>query len=81
MILDLMQVSEACRGQGIGRRLFGAGKEGSRKAGAKGLYISACSSEETIAFYSAMGASLTPPPIPEIAEDKLFDLQMVCPVI
>lgn len=81
MILDLMQVSEACRGQGIGRKLFEAGKEEARKAGAKGLYISACSSEETIAFYSAMGATLTPTPIPEIAEDEPYDLQMVCPVI
>ena len=27
MILDMMQVSAACRGQGIGRKLFNAGKE------------------------------------------------------
>ena len=46
MILDVMQVSAAYRGRGIGRRLFDFGKEEARKAGAKGLYISACSSEE-----------------------------------
>ena len=78
MILDMMQVSAACRGQGIGRKLFAAGKEEARKAGAEALYISACSSEETIAFYKAMGAEMTDCPIKEIAEDEPYDLQMVC---
>ena len=78
MILDLMQVSATCRGQGIGRKLFDIGKEEARKAGAKALYISACASEETIAFYKAMGAKLTDCPIKEIAEDEPYDLQMIC---
>ena len=78
MILDLMQVSATYRGQGIGRKLFDVGKEEARKAGAEALYISACSSEETIAFYKAMGAKLTDCPIKEIAEDEPYDLQMVC---
>lgn len=77
MILDMMQVSAACRGQGIGRKLFDAGKEEARKAGAEALYISACSSEETIAFYKAMGAELADCPIKEIAEEP-YDLQMIC---
>lgn len=80
MILDLMQVSAGYRGKGIGRRLFDLGKEEARKAGAKALYISACSSEETIAFYRAMGAEITDTPIKEIAEDEPYDLQMVCVV-
>lgn len=78
MILDLMQVSAACRGQGIGKKLFAAGKSEAKKAGAEALYISACSSEETVAFYRAMGAELTDCPIKEIAEDEPYDLQMVC---
>ena len=78
MILDMIHVSAACRGQGIGRKLFDVGKEEARKVGAKALYISACSSEETIAFYKAMGAELTDCPIKEIAEDEPYDLQMVC---
>lgn len=78
MILDLMQVSATYRGQGIGRKLFDVGKEVARKAGAEALYISACSSEETIAFYKAMGAEHTDCPIEEIAEDEPYDLQMVC---
>ena len=78
MILDQMQVSAACRGQGIGRKLFDVGKEEARKAGAEALYISACSSEETIAFYKAMGAKLAEHPIKEMADDEPYDLQMVC---
>ena len=80
MILDMMQVSSECRGQGIGRRLFEAGKDEARKNGAGALYISACSSEETIAFYRAMGSDLASDPIKEIAEGEPFDLQMICPV-
>ena len=80
MILDMMQVSSECRGQGIGRRLFEAGKDEARKNGAEALYISACSSEETIAFYRAMGSNLASDPIKEIAEEEPFYLQMICPV-
>ena len=80
MILDMMQVSSECRGQGIGRRLFEAGKAEAKKNGAQALYISACSSEETIAFYRAMGSELAGNPIKEIAEEEPFDLQMICPV-
>ena len=80
MILDMMHVSSECRGQGIGRRLFEAGKDEARKNGAEALYISACSSEETIAFYRAMGSDLTNNPIKEIADKEPFDLQMICPV-
>lgn len=78
MILDMMQVSAEYRGQGIGRMLFDAGREEAGRAGAKALYISACSSEETIAFYRAMGAQLSDDPIKEIAEAEPYDLQMIC---
>ena len=78
MIIDMMQVSAECRGLGIGRRLFRRGKEEARKAGAEALYISACSSEETVAFYKAMGSKLTDFPIERIADDEPYDLQMVC---
>ena len=80
MILDIMQVSASYRRQGIGRRLFEKGVDEARKCGAKELYISACSSEETIAFYRSMGARLTNDPIKEIADDEPFDLQMTCVV-
>ena len=80
MILDMMQVSASYRGRGIGRKLFDEGKKEARKAGAEALYISACSSEETIVFYKAMGAELTDCPIKEIAESEPYDLQMICSV-
>ena len=80
MILDQMHVSAACRGQGIGRKLFEKVKDEAKRAEAKALYISACSSEETIAFYKAMGARLTDCPIKELAEAEPCDLQMVCGV-
>ena len=38
------------------------------------------SSEETIAFYRAMGSFLAENPIEEMAEEEPFDLQMVCSV-
>ena len=81
MILDLMHVGEKYRGTGIGRQLFNLGKAEALKAGAKALYISACSSEEAIAFYRAMGAEITDNPISEMAEAEPFDLQMTCPVM
>lgn len=80
MILDMMQVSAECRGMGIGRRLFKIGKKEALKAGAKELYISACSSEETIAFYRAMGAEITDDPIKQLEEDEPFDVQMICKI-
>lgn len=80
MILDMMQVSASYRGKGVGRRLFEKGVIEARKCGAKELYISACSSEETIAFYYSMGARLTKDPIKEIADDEPFDLQMTLAV-
>ena len=78
MILEMMYVSAPYRGSGLGRKLFDLGREEAKKAGAKALYISACSSEETIAFYKAMGAELTDRPIQKMAEAEPCDLQMVC---
>lgn len=81
MILDLMQVSEPYRRHGIVKRLFAFGIETAKAAGAKGLYISACSSEETVAFYKAMGAELSKEPIKEIADSEPFDLQLLVPIL
>ncbi len=80
MILDLMYVSADHRGRGIGRRLFEKAVDEAQRSGARELYISACSSEETIAFYRAMGAELTNEPIREMADKEPCDLQMTRPV-
>lgn len=80
MILDMMHVDAQYRGKGTGRRLFEIGKATALKAGARALYISACSSEETIAFYKTMGAFLAENPIKSIAEKEPYDLQMICTI-
>ena len=76
MVLDIIQVDRAFRGQGIGRQLFDLTVAEAKNAGAKELYISACCSEETVNFYKAMGAVPTNDPIPEIAEAEPYDIQM-----
>lgn len=77
MVLDIIQVDRAFRGQGIGRQLFVLAVAEARKAGARELYISACCSEETVGFYKAMGAVVTDDPIPGIAESEPYDIQMI----
>lgn len=53
--LDLLIISNECRHQGIGRRLFMSAVEKAIFFNAKSLYISAHSSEGSIAFYKKMG--------------------------
>lgn len=77
MIFDVIQVDRAYRHRGIGRMLWEKAAAEARMCGAKELYISACPAEETIAFYSAMGADITDAPITSIAEEESDDLQMV----
>ena len=81
MILDLIQVDKEFRGQGIGRILWEKAVEEAQLNGAKELYISACPSEETINFYTTMGASVTDNPIVSIANDEPDDLQLVYPIV
>ncbi len=80
IVLDMMHVSRNYRGQGIGKRLFQQAKEKAKEIGAKQLYISAFSSEDTIKFYISMGCEITNNPIIKIAEDEPFDIQMVCDI-
>ena len=77
MIVDTLHVSAPFRGYGIGTQLFLCGISEAKKRGAEELYISACSSKETVAFYRAMGAEITDRPIPEMAAEEPFDIQMV----
>lgn len=76
MIIDSFHVSRYYRHRGIGKKLFEIAKEIGRNAGAEKLYISACSSKETIAFYMSMGCRLTDDVIREMAEEEPFDLQI-----
>ena len=76
MIVHSFHVSADQRRRGLGSRLFEAAKEVARKQRAAALYISACSSEETIRFYLAMGCHLSPNPIPAMVEDEPWDIQL-----
>lgn len=53
--LSSIHVSEDCRGHGTGRKLMEAACGWAKEKGAKKLYISAHSSVESQAFYTAMG--------------------------
>ena len=81
LVLDMIQVSQEYRGAGLGRKLFQIAKERAKVLGARQLYISACSAEETINFYKAMGGKIAENPIKEIAEEEPMDLQMVCDIV
>lgn len=78
MIVHSFHVSADQRRRGLGRMLFDAAREEARRHGAVALYISACSSEETIRFYLAMGCRMSLHPIPEMAADEPCDLQLEC---
>ena len=80
MILHDLHVSREHRHQGIGRALFCRALDEARARGAKRLYISACSSKETIAFYRAMGCVPAEDVLRELAEEEPCDLQLVCDV-
>jgi len=80
MIVDSYHVSADCRRMGIGRMLADAAKQEARNRGAHALYMSCCSSKETIAFYRAIGCQMSKDPIPEYAESEPCDLQMECPL-
>lgn len=80
LIIDSFHVSGECRRRGIGRALLSAAENTAREKGAKALYASACSAEETINFYLAMGFAPADNPIPAYAEDEPCDIQMEKPL-
>lgn len=80
LIVDSFHVSQDFRRRGYGRVLFAKAAEHARQRGAHSLYFSACSSEETIAFYRAMGCVDASRPIAALVEEEPFDLQLECPV-
>ncbi len=76
LIIDSFHVSHDCRRRGIGRMLLASAENEALRRGATALYASACSAEETVKFYTAMGFELSERPIPFYAEDEPCDLQM-----
>lgn len=78
MIIDSFHVSAGRRRQGIGRALLAAAKAEAVGHGAKALYVSACSAQETIDFYVAMGFEVSTHPIRSYMDAEPYDIQMEC---
>ena len=74
--LESFQVSEPYRGQGIGKELFAKACAAAKEMGAQKLYISAHSSKESQAAYSALGCVHAQEIIPCIADVEPYDVQM-----
>lgn len=71
-----LYVSAESRGQGLGRALFVRACEAASALGARKLYISAHSSEETQAFYRRMGCVEAREYDPELTALEPCDCQM-----
>jgi len=78
MIIDSYHVSAGKRRHGIGRALFEAARREAIRHGAIALYASACSAQETIDFYLAMGFVVSPHPIRACVDAEPWDIQMEC---
>jgi GNAT superfamily N-acetyltransferase len=76
--LKFLEVSQAFRGQGHGRRLFELAKTVAREKGARRLYISATPSEHTIHFYFSLGCVVTSEPDPELLALEPEDIHLEC---
>jgi len=78
--LKFLHVSCAYRKQGLGQKLFELAKAEARARGAKGFYISATPSENTINFYLRLGSVRTADPDPELFELEPEDIHLECPI-
>ncbi len=76
--LTSLHVSYEKRGSGIGRRLFEAARITAASFGAKKLYISSHSAEETQAFYKAMGCKEAEEYNQKAVEAEPCDCQLEC---
>lgn len=74
--MPVIQVSAEYRHQGVGRKLFELICNNARLIGARKIYISAHSSEESQAFYRAIGCVDAVEINTTIAENEPFDCQM-----
>jgi GNAT superfamily N-acetyltransferase len=78
--LEFLHVSRDYRAQGLGRRLFEQARTAARERGARGLYISATPSENTIRFYQRRGSTVIATPDPELFAREPEDIHLECPV-
>ncbi len=78
--LEFMHVGRDYRGQGLGRRLLEQARAAARDLGARGMYISATPTENTIHFYQGCGATMLAVPDPELFAMEPEDIHLECPV-
>jgi GNAT superfamily N-acetyltransferase len=78
--LELLHVGRDYRGHGLGSRLLEQARAAARKSSARGLYISATPSENTIRFYQRRGATVLAVPDPELFALEPEDIHLECPV-
>ncbi len=74
--MPMIEVSFEYRHHGIGRQLFALIADSAKRLGAAKLYISAHSSEESQAFYKAVGCTQAQEVNREIAENEPYDCQL-----
>lgn len=77
--LELLHVSRDYRARGVGSRLFEQARDFARARGARGLYISATPTENTIRFYQRRGSMLLETPDPELYALEPEDIHLECP--
>jgi GNAT superfamily N-acetyltransferase len=78
--LVFLHVSRACRGTGLGRRLFACAADEARRRGARSLYVSATPSEHTIDFYLALGCRVASRPDPVLLALEPNDVHLEYPL-
>src|SRR5262245_790319 len=76
--LKFRYVSKDYRKQGWGKVLFESAKTIARERGARGLYISATPSENTINFYQSLGCIVTLEPDRDLVALEPEDIHLEC---
>ncbi|SFC23366.1 Ribosomal protein S18 acetylase RimI [Alkalibacterium subtropicum] len=74
--LSSLHISYGYRHKGLGKKLFDLSSREAKKMGAEKLYISAHSSEETIAFYKNVGCKEAEEYSEKLVADEPFDCQL-----
>jgi len=78
--LEFLHVSRDYRGRGLGTRLFEQARSAARERGARGLYISATPSENTIRFYQRRGSVVMATPDAQLFALEPEDIHLECAV-
>jgi GNAT superfamily N-acetyltransferase len=78
--LELLHVGRDHRSRGVGVYLFEHARAVARECGARGLYISATPTENTIRFYQHRGCILIDTPDPGLYAREPEDIHLICPV-